>query len=210
MKLTITLKWVPNTEQFDLLKIRSRVAKRTVKVFNQACDYAFAVAWDTGTVRQFDLHREVYVTLRDKFDFSAQLCIRAISKVTDCYKGDRKRKHTFRPLGPTVYDSRVLSYKEDCVSIWAMGGRLKIPFVCGNHQALYPEHIRGKADLILRKRLQSKGTNFSKCLLKKRRRKEQLFARDVNHVISKKVVAKAEGTSRGIALEDLKGNPTRG
>ena len=82
---------------------------------------------------------------------------------------------------------------------------MKIPFVCGNHQALYPEHIRGKADLILRKRLQSKGTNFSKCLLKKRRRKEQLFARDVNHVISKKVVAKAEGTSRGIALEDLKG-----
>src|SRR5207244_11217770 len=38
-----------------------------------------------------------------------------------------------------------------------------------------------------------------------RRRKESRFARDVNHCISKRIVAKAECTGRGIALEDLKG-----
>ena len=57
----------------------------------------------------------------------------------------------------------------------------------------------------LRAKLQSNGTKSAKRLLKKRRRKELRFARDVNHVISKKVVAKAKGTERGIALEDLKG-----
>ena len=41
--------------------------------------------------------------------------------------------------------------------------------------------------------------------LKRIRRRESRFARDVNPVISKRLVAKAEGSDRGIALEDLKG-----
>lgn len=57
----------------------------------------------------------------------------------------------------------------------------------------------------LRTRLQAKGTKSAKRLLKKRRGKEQRFVRNVNHVISKVLVAKAKGTGRGIALEDLKG-----
>lgn len=57
----------------------------------------------------------------------------------------------------------------------------------------------------LRKRLQSKGTKSAKRLLRKRSKKEQRFARDVNHRISKELVEKAKGTRSGIALEDLKG-----
>lgn len=57
----------------------------------------------------------------------------------------------------------------------------------------------------LRANLQAKGTKSAKRLLKKRSGKEKNFARDINHVISKKIVAKAKDTSRGIALEDLKG-----
>lgn len=57
----------------------------------------------------------------------------------------------------------------------------------------------------LRAKLQSKGTQSAKRLLKKRRRKESRFAADVNHTISKRLVAKAKGTGRGIALEDLSG-----
>ncbi|MFI6495377.1 hypothetical protein ACIBK0_50025, partial [Streptomyces sp. NPDC050564] len=41
--------------------------------------------------------------------------------------------------------------------------------------------------------------------LKKRRRKEARRARDINHKIAKHVVAEAERTGRGIALEDLTG-----
>ena len=57
----------------------------------------------------------------------------------------------------------------------------------------------------LRRKLQKKGTRSATRLLVKRRKKESLFARHVNHTISKELVAKAHGSGRGIALEDLKG-----
>lgn len=57
----------------------------------------------------------------------------------------------------------------------------------------------------LRAKLQAKGTKSAKRLLVKRRRKEERFARDVNHRISRHLVAKAQDTRRGIVLEDLKG-----
>jgi len=57
----------------------------------------------------------------------------------------------------------------------------------------------------LRARLQSKGTKSAKRLLKKRSRKERRFAQDVNHVIAKRIVEKAEDTGRAIGLEDLSG-----
>jgi IS605 OrfB family transposase len=61
----------------------------------------------------------------------------------------------------------------------------------------------------LRSKLQSKGTKSAKKLLEKRGRKESRFTRDVNHCISKLLVAKAKGTDRGIALEDLSGIRSR-
>jgi IS605 OrfB family transposase len=57
----------------------------------------------------------------------------------------------------------------------------------------------------LRAKLQVKGTRSSKRLLLKRSKKERRFATDINHQISKRVVAKAIRHSLGIALEDLKG-----
>jgi IS605 OrfB family transposase len=57
----------------------------------------------------------------------------------------------------------------------------------------------------LRKRLQVKKSSSARRLLKKRRRKEARFAADVNHQISKRIVAEAERTGRGIAVEKLTG-----
>ncbi|WP_326644476.1 transposase [Streptosporangium sp. NBC_01755] len=57
----------------------------------------------------------------------------------------------------------------------------------------------------LRRRLQARQTKSAKRLLKRRRRKESRFARDVNHRISKNIVTEAARTGRGIALEDLQG-----
>jgi putative transposase len=57
----------------------------------------------------------------------------------------------------------------------------------------------------LRTKLQKKSTRSTKRLLKKRRRKEERFARDTNHVISKRIVTEAQRTGRGIALEELTG-----
>ncbi|WP_435217809.1 RNA-guided endonuclease InsQ/TnpB family protein [Streptomyces sp. bgisy034] len=57
----------------------------------------------------------------------------------------------------------------------------------------------------LRTKLQKKNTPSAKRRLRKRRRKEARRAKDINHKIAKHVVAEAERTGRGIALEDLTG-----
>ncbi|EWM12379.1 transposase [Kutzneria sp. 744] len=62
-----------------------------------------------------------------------------------------------------------------------------------------------KRQLQQRKRLQAKKTSSARRLLKKRRRKEARFATDVNHQVSKNIVAEAERTGRGIAVEELTG-----
>ncbi|MFD4904152.1 RNA-guided endonuclease InsQ/TnpB family protein [Kitasatospora purpeofusca] len=54
-------------------------------------------------------------------------------------------------------------------------------------------------------KLQAKHTKSAKRRLKALRRREGRFATDTNHVIAKTIVTTAERTSRGIALEDLKG-----
>jgi putative transposase len=61
----------------------------------------------------------------------------------------------------------------------------------------------------LRARLQAKKTSSARRLLKKRRRKEARFATDINHQISKRIVAEAQCTGRGIAVEQLGGIRTR-
>jgi IS605 OrfB family transposase len=57
----------------------------------------------------------------------------------------------------------------------------------------------------LKAKLQSKGTKSAKRHLKRLSGKEANFRRNTNHIISKRLVAKAKDTHRLIALEDLKG-----
>jgi len=57
----------------------------------------------------------------------------------------------------------------------------------------------------LRGILQKTGTRSAKRRLRKIAGRERRFKTDTNHVISKRIVCAAEGTKRGIALEDLKG-----
>ena len=75
----------------------------------------------------------------------------------------------------------------------------------GEHAAGARLNRYRKRQLRLRKRLQAKKTSSARRLLKKRRRKEARFAADVNHQISKRIVAEAERTGRGIAVEQLTG-----
>jgi putative transposase len=62
-----------------------------------------------------------------------------------------------------------------------------------------------KRQVRLRQRLQARRTSSARRLLKKRRRKETRFAADINHQISKRIVAEAERTGCGIAVEQLTG-----
>ena len=66
------------------------------------------------------------------------------------------------------------------------------------------ETVRKKYNL-QRKRLQRQGTKGAKKKLKRMRRKEARFRRHQSHVISKQIVATAQRTACGIALETLTG-----
>jgi IS605 OrfB family transposase len=57
----------------------------------------------------------------------------------------------------------------------------------------------------LRANLQTAGTKSATKHLKKLSGREARFHRDINHIISKKIVAKAKDTKQAIALEDLTG-----
>ncbi|HKV01366.1 MAG TPA: transposase [Ktedonobacteraceae bacterium] len=54
------------------------------------------------------------------------------------------------------------------------------------------------------RRLQKRGTKSAKRRLKKLSGKEARFKRNTNHVISKRIVAKAKATKQGIAIEELR------
>ncbi|WP_327398318.1 RNA-guided endonuclease InsQ/TnpB family protein [Streptomyces phaeochromogenes] len=64
---------------------------------------------------------------------------------------------------------------------------------------------RRENDRKLRTKLQKKGTKSARRRAKKHAGKEKRRARDINHKISKSIVAAAQRTGRGIALEDLGG-----
>jgi IS605 OrfB family transposase len=258
VNLTAQLKLEPTAEQALALR-------RTLAASNAACDYISGVAWESKTFRQFDLHRLCYRETRKRFGLSAQAAVRCISKVADAYKLDRKARRAFRPLGSAAYDQRILSYDPQAftVSIRTLEGRLKIPFVCGEHQRKMLANRKGETDLAfvrgkwymlancsipspaaaapqgflgvdlgvaqiaadsdgnlyngseiksvrhrqrrLRAKLQSKQTRSAKRRLRKLSGKEFRFAKHVNHVISKQIVAAAERTGRGIAVEELTG-----
>ncbi len=142
MKLTLKIKLLPTKEQFSVLK-------DTLVEANTACNEISNTAFTKKLYNQYKLHHETYYRIKNGFNLSAQMVVRCISKVTDAYKIDKKVKREFRPLGAITYDSRILSYKENIVSLWSVGGRIKIPFAC--HNKNYLPYIKGEADLFLNK-----------------------------------------------------------
>jgi len=149
MKLIAQVKLQPTPEQADALR-------RTLELTNEACNYLSERAWEAETFRQYDLHKLAYHETREQFpDLSSQIVVRCIARVADAYKLDRKTKRTFKPLSAIAYDERILRWYVDrsFVSIWTIGGRAKIGFVCGERQRGLLRCQQGQSDLILRKGL---------------------------------------------------------
>src|SRR5215216_2699362 len=142
MRLTIQLKLLPTPEQADALT-------RTLVTANAACDYISQVAWERRTFGKFALQKLYYKDVRETFGLTAQMVIRALSKVGDAYKLDTKTKRTFRPTSAIAYDDRILSFAmpDSSVSIWTLDKRQSIPFVCGERQRALLASRRGETDL---------------------------------------------------------------
>lgn len=142
MKLTLKIKLLPSEEQAQKLL-------DTIKEVNTACNEISDVAWEKKTFNTFKLHNLTYYHIKSVFGLSSQLIVRAISKVSASYKLNKKCKQVFRLNGSIAYDSRILSYSKDFISISTIKGRIKIHFIC--HRPDWLPYIKGEADLIARK-----------------------------------------------------------
>lgn len=262
MKLTAKIKLNPTQEQ-------CRILHETLQRTNAACNYISSLAWQEKTFNKLSLQKMCYYDVRDRFELSAQMVVRALGKVADSYKLDKQTKRDFHKHGAFPYDSRILKYrlKRQEVSIWTLQGRQTIAFQGGKRQLELLHHQQGESKVALIRgefyifavcdidspepddivdymgvdlgivniattddgehysgktvnrvrhryrrihhKLQKKGTKSAKRLLKKRSGKENRFANDVNHCLSKAIVKKAKRTECGIALEDLTGIRSR-
>src|SRR4051812_16572331 len=122
MKLVIQLHLLPTPGQrADLLT--------TMERFNAAATYAARVGFEAKVYGQVKIHHLAYREIRQRFGLTAQMAVRAIGKAVECFQRDKTRCPVFRKRSAICYDQRVLSFKGSTeVSLWAMTGRLRIPF----------------------------------------------------------------------------------
>jgi putative transposase len=145
MKQTMLLKLAPSPEQSNALL-------ETMHAFNDACNAIADVAYAEKLANKFELQKLVYADIRKQYGLSAQLTIRAISKVVEVYKRDKSIKPTFCREGAVTYDERVMAFKGlTDVSLLTLHGRLLVPFRIGGYQQARLDAIKGQADLLYRK-----------------------------------------------------------
>jgi IS605 OrfB family transposase len=145
MKLVAVAKLLPTNDQATAMLA-------TMERVNEACNWLAERAFEGQTANKFVLHRLYYGDLRQQFGLSAQMAVRAIGKVCDAYKRDKRRQPHFAPHGAIAYDQRIMSFKAmDRVSLLTLTGRILVPFIAGAYHRARLEGVRGQADLVLRK-----------------------------------------------------------
>src|SRR5579859_5630442 len=103
MKQTLLIKLAPTPDQHAALL-------RTLEAFNAACNAVAEVAFAHHLANKIELQKLVYYDIRQQFGLSSQMAIRAISKVAEAYKRDKRSKPSFRPHGAMVYDERIANF----------------------------------------------------------------------------------------------------
>lgn len=143
MKTTVKIKLSPSKEQYQILL-------KTLEAFNAACNYIAETAFAEKTANKYALQKLLYHDVKKRFGLSAQLVIRAISKVSEAYKRNKKIKPSFKPHGAVIYDSRIMSFRGiEAVSLSTIEGRQVIPMLIRDYFKPRMDRVKGQADLVL-------------------------------------------------------------
>ncbi len=89
MKLTLQTQLFPEQEQSERLK-------ETLKAFNSACSWLAVKAFDLKCANKIELQKKFYYELKERFNLSAQMTIRAIAQTVEAYKRDKTICPKFR------------------------------------------------------------------------------------------------------------------
>lgn len=142
MLLTVKTKLITDVDQHNSLL-------KTMEKFNEACNFISVFAYKKRTFGKVGIQKELYYVIREKYGLSAQMTVRAVGKVAESYKVDKKVLHEFDSRGAIVYDQRILSYKSaDKISILTLDGRIEVGIQYGEYRKLEANRVKGQADLI--------------------------------------------------------------
>lgn len=141
VKLSAKVRLRTNPEQSESLL-------STLQIANECANWMSHQAWERKVFSPYSLQKLIYHEARLRYHLSAQVVIRLLSKVCNAYKLDQKIERRFAKHGAINYDSRILSYGENRVSIWTVNGRKKILYSAGQRQKQLLKNQRGESDLI--------------------------------------------------------------
>ena len=79
--------------------------------FNAACTRIAEHAYAQRCASKFQLQKQLYYEVRQRFGLSAQLAISAIAKVVEACKRDKSQPVAFHPVGAVVYDERIMGFQ---------------------------------------------------------------------------------------------------
>ncbi|MCW3051000.1 MAG: transposase [Chthonomonadales bacterium] len=136
MQITVTVKLKTSSDTASALM-------QTMRRCNGACDRISQVAFQSRIFRKYDLHGQVYHSMRAETELAAGHVVCAIAKVANAYKLDTQTLRTFQPLGAIELNKDTLTWKveEQTVTLNTVEGRVKLPFRCSPAQK---ELLRGK------------------------------------------------------------------
>ena len=129
MIITKQLKLYPTNEQKEELL-------QLMKQYNIVANHISKLAHQNKTYNKNTIQKQYYQDIRKQFNLSSQMTIRAIDKVANSYKKDKKKERHFRSTGAVYYDQRNSNLKEDHVSLRGLDTRLIIKHDGGDHQEI--------------------------------------------------------------------------
>jgi IS605 OrfB family transposase len=127
----------------------------TMEAFNAACNEIAETCFKEQTASKYTIQTIVYHAIREKYNLSAQLCIRAIAKTCEAFKLNKKVKPTFKKHGSITYDSRILTFKGlqsefPQVSLTTLDGRRTFNIKIATYFAGRTDRVVGQVDLVYR------------------------------------------------------------
>lgn len=136
MKRTISIKLQPTPDQADsLLKVQ--------QAFAEACNKIVPYAVNNRCWNRVALHHLAYYPTREATNLGSQMTCGAIHAVCMAYKVLKINRTqevpaiTFKPSTSVHYDKRTYSFTDDSLSLYTLGGRVKVKMVLGDFQADY-------------------------------------------------------------------------
>ena len=145
MQITVTVK----------LKTSPDIAAalvQTLRRCNTACDRISQIAFESRSFRKYDLHHQVYHSIKAETMLAAGHVVCAIAKVANAYLLDTNTLRIFHPLGAIELNKDTLTWKveEQTVTLNTVCGRMNLPFLCSPAHKELLRGKRGQADLLLR------------------------------------------------------------